>query len=1000
VEAAAVDHAPDRAALSLAAWSMREGLPQATVRALAQDGAGYLWVGTDAGLARFDGATFTALSSETTPALGVDRIRALLVDEAPGRPGTLWVGIDGGEGLVRLSEGQAHSALPAVRGARPACVAALRDRRGRLWLGSYGLVVRLEAAAALAPLPLGQVERLTQIGGTPVGDVTVLAEDAAGGIWLGGHAGVLRVAPDADRATPVALPSPGGAEGAHPTAHVTEHPTAHVTALLADPDGGMWVGTADAGLLHLDRAQRVTAVLADAGRVSALARAREGGLWVGSHLGLLRARHAGGAVRVTPTGIGGEILSLLHDRAGALWIGTRAEGLLRLGPTTVHGLLFPPGTPRGLAVTGTADGALWFGTDGGGLLRWAEGELRALTTREGLCTNTILALLPDGEHLWIGGSGGVTANLCRLHLPTGRFDEGARLPKPDWIRSLLRDRHGQLWVGLNDDGLLRKDGQALVPEPLPLPRRQVPWLSVYSLFEARDGALWVGSNQGLFARRGGAWRRFVPEDGLSNPLVLSIDEAPDGTLWFGTFAGFTRLRGGRFTPWKAVPRVTDHPVLSVLHDGAGSLWMGTARGLLRVAEPPDAAPTGKGSVRLGADLDVIRYGAADGLGTDRVEGGDGQASAFRDARGHLWFPTARGAAEVDPRALRRPEPPRVTVERVLVDGRLLKPGLAEIGPGRGGLDVTYAAISIDTPPERLRFRYRLTPFEPRWIDAGDRRAVSYTNLPPGKYTFQVTAAIEGGAFNPRPAAVSWRLLPHLHQTRAFRYGLVLLLIGLGVAAAWGVHRNRVATLEARHEAILIERNRIGRDLHDSLAQGFTGVSVQLEAATRALLRAPERTREHIDQARALVRASLADARRAVWELRPVALEEGDLVTALSNIARRLGAGVPIRVQVDGAPRPVPATAETALVRAGQEALTNAVRHAGASHIVLSISFAARDVTVSVKDDGAGFEAESAQPGSGLGLRGLRERMDEVGGKLIIDSGGQGTTVTAVVDAPP
>jgi signal transduction histidine kinase len=301
-------------------------------------------------------------------------------------------------------------------------------------------------------------------------------------------------------------------------------------------------------------------------------------------------------------------------------------------------------------------------------------------------------------------------------------------------------------------------------------------------------------------------------------------------------------------------------------------------------------------------------------------------------------------------------------------------------------------------PEKVQFKYRLEGFDRDWVDAGSRRSAYYTNLRPGSYRFQVIACNNDGVWNQTGAAFGLYLKPYFYQTYWF-YGLCLLLMAW---LAWHLYRLRVRRIEDQFSAVLAERTRIAREIHDNLAQEMLGISVQLEVVARTLPAEAEVARSHLDRVRLLVRHGIAEARRYVWDLRSQALENKDLPAALSDTARRLTAesAIDIQVEVSGTFRPLAAAIEDNLLRIGQEAINNAVQHAAAQHIFVNLVFDPQRVRLSVRDDGRGFDSKAKGNGQAghFGLVGMRERTTQIGGTLSIHSGnGSGTEI--VVDVP-
>ncbi len=335
--------------------------------------------------------------------------------------------------------------------------------------------------------------------------------------------------------------------------------------------------------------------------------------------------------------------------------------------------------------------------------------------------------------------------------------------------------------------------------------------------------------------------------------------------------------------------------------------------------------------------------------------GGGHPSGWRDREGRLWFSTIKGVAVIDPAGARtNAQPPPAVVEQVRVDGEPVNMfgRQAELAPGKTRFDFHYAGLSF-VAPEKVRYKYRLTGFDKDWVDGGARRVAYYTNLGPGDYRFEVLACNNDGVWSRAPASFAFTLKPHFYRTPWF-YALVVAALAL-VAAQ--VYLLRVRQMKARFAAVLQERNRIAREIHDNLAQEILGVSVQLELVARLMPRSTDAAKTHLDRARALVRSSIAEARRYVWDLRSQSLDDRDLATALAEMTRRLTAesGVQTQFQVSGTFRPLTPQVENNLLRIGQEAVNNAVRHARAQLITVNLSFDDARVRLSVRDDGRGFD---------------------------------------------
>jgi signal transduction histidine kinase len=377
--------------------------------------------------------------------------------------------------------------------------------------------------------------------------------------------------------------------------------------------------------------------------------------------------------------------------------------------------------------------------------------------------------------------------------------------------------------------------------------------------------------------------------------------------------------------------------------------------------------------------------------------GGGYPAAWRASDGRLWFTTIKGIAMIDPANIQvNRQPPPVAIEQVRVDDKPVAiSGALQLSPGTTRLDFYFTALSF-VAPDKVRFKYKLEGFDPDWIDGGTRRAAFYTNLRPGKYNFRVMASNNDGVWNEQGAAFQFYLRPHFYQTYWF---YALLTLGLALLV-WQLYRYRVRRMRAQFDAVLAERTRIAREIHDNLAQEMLGISVQLEVVARTMPANADVAKSQLDRVRLLVRHGIAEARRYVWDLRSQALENADLPTALSETARRLTTDTSIeaQVQVSGTFRPLARPVEENLLRIGQEAINNAVIHAQPKRILVNLRFDARKVQLSIRDDGRGFDQAKAGVNGHFGLVGMRERAKQIGGELKVVSGPESGT-EVIVEAP-
>jgi signal transduction histidine kinase len=496
-----------------------------------------------------------------------------------------------------------------------------------------------------------------------------------------------------------------------------------------------------------------------------------------------------------------------------------------------------------------------------------------------------------------------------------------------------------------------------------------------------DGTLWLGGSHGLTRLRGGEYKVFTIAEGPFASRVRGISEEPDG-LWLATASGLAWFQDGAVSRITTEQGLPENYLRLVLDDRLGHLWLASRSRVVRL----DKSDVREVLAGRRAQVTPLLFDATDGW--PLTEAPLGSNPGFRAADGRLWMATAKGAAVVDPARL--PDAPAVPVriESITVDGRT--EARAEYAPGRGEVAIEYTALRFRAA-RKMRFRYRLEGLDPDWVDAGPRRSAYYSHLPPGRYTFVVQAAVPGGAWGVEPARLEFTLRPHFHQTPLF-YALGGLALALGAAAA---HRLRVAQVKARYDAVIAERTRIARELHDSLAQSLAGTKLQIEVAMGTLPDPVSRTRRHLQLARSMVAAGLTEVRRSIWVLRAQAVRGAEgLGSALRESLSRLtsDSGTRLTLDVAGEPRPLRPEVERNLLRVAHEAVTNALRHSGAENVSVTLHFTEDAVRLRVCDDGRGFDPETTRRGGEhFGLLGMAERARALGGELRVESGADAGT---------
>jgi signal transduction histidine kinase/ligand-binding sensor domain-containing protein len=960
------------ATLARQSWSTEDGLPQNSVHAILQTHDGFLWIATEGGLARFDGLNFRVFQQSNEPAFTSDDVCCLAEDTR----NDLWIGT--ADGLVRESRGvfQRFGTKDGLPSSNILDVAT--DAGGSV------LVLTPRGFAKIDPQ--GSVNLLR----TP-GDDLVLAMSRTpdGSVWFVTANDLLQYK--------------GGQ--LHHERSLLGQSMPNLTGLAVVPqEQAIWLRSArDVTLLRNgeQRTWRVGQELPGT-RVESMSADSHGVLWVGTNRGLLSidvTKKASSVVikQIVEAGFS-SVLSTAEDRDGDRWVGTETGGLEVLRP-----MLFrtkPAIADQAIsAVVQTTDGTIWLGTKEDGLRRIRSGVVDQPQASARLASRIVLSLAA-GTHgdLWVGTPDGLN------HVDRDKaeiYTSSNGLPD-DFIRSLLVDPDGTLWVGTRR-GLAQLDGKSgrvlatymqrdgLRSDAVgALLRSAVTSPSERAVTGQQD--LWVATFEGLSRLRNGHVTTFTTESGLGGNVVTALAMDASGALWIGTKGGgLSRYAQGAFTAFHQSGMPSD--IDSILIDGQGRLWMGTRHGVVQVSV---------GALRAcGADVHctvgVSRYGYPDGLPSEDLSA-SGHPAAWTMIDGELWFATNRGVAIADPLKIRQnPLAPCVAIERLLVDDveMPLTSESTTISPGHTRITIEYAGLSFRAP-SRINFRYMLEGFDPQWITVASRRTAYYTNLPPRSYRFLVQAASRDGLWNGATGEIRFTVEPPYYRRRWFYLLVLASVVGLMVL----VYRLRLRRLQREFNSVLMERNRIAREIHDTLAQDFVGISLQLEVVAQTLARGEVSTaRKQIDETRVMVREGLDDARQSIWELRAVSAKDS-LPTRLGRIIQRAGQrGLKAECRVGGTYRPLPPALEEEILRIAGEAVTNVLRHAGANTVSVDLQYSPHRLFLRVADDGCGFDASAVSSIDGhFGLKGMRERAATIAGHLKVESlTGEGTSVTMEVN---
>ena len=939
---------------ALTKWGAGQ-LPGPGVNAVVQGHDRYLWLGTNAGLVRFDGARFVLHDSRNTPTFGEGGVTCLTV--AP--DGALFFGTTSGA-LMQLKKSEFHRLEHRNGTGVTSVILAARD--GVLWFSLQGRPVYQWAGQGKAR---SMAKYLDNMG------TVALAEDPHGAIWIGTNRdGLVRI--ENGKFTPFPVTRDA------------------IQALRFDRAGALWIGTPHGLLRHrngrVDRFTEKDGLAHD--NVSAILEDSDGNLWVGtSGGGLSRLSNGRWSRLTTADGLSDDdVRSLLEDHEGNLWVGT-ADGLNCLSDARFmsYGRTEALRNHAATVVVPARDGGVWIGTSSGGVMRLKDDRVEHYDLPAGLGRERVVALGEvTGGDVWIGMDNGRLFRLRRGAITDHSISHG-----PDWKTSVITEDERGLLLYISGVGFARvKDDTVVLAEP------KVDGLGyMHAMYRDPSGTVWLGSSDGLWRLRDRELKRWGSKSGLRRNRVRSISPDTDGSLWLGTAGGLAHFNDGTIRTLSLENGLPEDYLRLVLDDGLGYLWVASAGKLFRL-DKAEVLSVMQGTLPR---VNPVMFDTSDGLRT--TEAMLSNYPGFRASDGQLWFATTRGVSVVDPTRISVNDPaPEVRIERITADGhRTDSPArdtTFEFGPGRGQVTVEYAALSFRAVG-RVQFRHRLDGLDDGWVDAGAARSAYYSNLPAGRYRFRVTACNHDGVWNGGEAGFSFVIHPPFYRTGWF-YAACAVAVFVMAAAAYRV---RMDQMHARFAAIIGERTRIARELHDTLAQGLAGTGIQLDTALTMLPDEPDSAREYVRLGRAMVRSTLAEVRRSIWVLRAQTAKGAEgLDRALPESLRQLTeqAGLEPRIRVIGQPRELPAEVERNLLRIAHEAVTNAVRHSSAKTLSVELDYADDGVHLRVEDDGRGFDPEPwlvKRRGDHFGLVGMSERVRGLGGELrVVSREGEGTQI--------
>ncbi len=943
-------------------WGEDKGFIGGRIYAIRQSADGYLWIGTERGLVRFDGSNFILIQRPLPNSPPISPVRGLVTDAS----GNLWIRLEGPRMLLyhdgKFEDPYARFDLQDI-----IFTATVSDDEGRVILSGLGdRTFRYED---------GRLETIVSAEQNP-GDVISLAATRDQSIWLGTQdSGLFRL------------------HQGHISKVAQELKDAKINALLPADTGGLWIGT-DNGI-HLWEGGVLAALNLPSSlrqlQILAMARDHDANVWIGTNHGI---------VRITPSGAvsldqlnpkpGFEVTAIYEDFDGDIWFGG-SRGVERLR----NGMLTTYSTSDGLPSSGIGSlyadstGRIWFAGLSGGLYWMKEGQVGHITV-DGLEHDVVYSISGGDGEVCVGRQhGGLTVLTGKGYSFTARTYTQADGLAQNSVYSVYRDRDGTIWAGTVSAGVSRLNGGKFINYS---DSSGIPSNAVNSIVEGFDGTTWLATPSGLASFANRHWTNHTANDGLPSSNVRIIFEDTKHVLWIATSGGLAYISSGKIKVPVRLPEALREQIFGVAEDGIGSLWFATSDHVLRVNQ--DRLLSGSLS-----DTDVQSYGVADGL--QGVQGAGRDRIVVADRQGRIWISRKSGLSLADPIvATKNSVPVTVRIESMFAGGSQVNAQNPIKSPsGIQSITLNYGSTNL-AAPERIRFRYKLDGSDQGWSDTVASRQVVYKNLGPGTYMFRIVASNSVGLWNGPETSVPFVIEPAFWQTWWFR----VACLAWCCLAILAIYRLRIHQLTKRlnvgFQERLAERTRIAQELHDTLLQGVLSASLQLDVAEEQL---PEDspTKPLLKRVLQLMTTVIEEGRNALRGLRTTEPANQSLETAFSRLRQEfpLDGKTDYRVIVDSITRPMRPLIRDEVYCIGREALLNAFMHARANRIEVEVEYASKHLRVSVRDDGRGIDPQVLHSGleGHWGLVGIRERSKRIGANLRLRSRiGAGTEVDLTV----
>ncbi|MCW5958548.1 MAG: hypothetical protein KIS76_00180 [Pyrinomonadaceae bacterium] len=959
-------------------WTTEQGLPQNSVNDLIQSSDGYIWGVTNGGIFRFDGVRFKFFNKSNSE--GLEESRFLIIESDGG--GRIWFLSDRFT-LVKYEDGQFTSYLKDkdYEGTIKSSF-LFTDINGNLIFntdrGNYvyenGKFVRFE-------IP------------TSSNSSRIIFRDRKGGVWLTENTGS-----PGEKNTGIRRVFRGQAQ--YYTFPKEQHHSA-MPKMFEDRFGNIWLYFTPRAVYRIRRG--IVRDFEEMKYTFDFAEDAKGNLWTGNDGGfsVLDATELDKEEinfdryqKLSPMADfdKNRVDSLTVDREGGIWMGTFNAGLIYASPKTFEVYSKADwNTEKDVCYPIFEDSKknVWVGVWTDALIKYDENDNFRVLNPDPIGNLPTALFEDDQQRLWIAALGAVG------YLKDEKF---VRLPDRINVYDINQDDNGDILMG-SGSGLARYNGVDL---KIFTTKDGLANDEITKIYKTKSGQFLIGTRRGLSVYTDGKFNPLSEQEFLTNDEIRSIYQDAESTIWVGTYDyGLIRYKDGKFKRITKNDGLLNQNVFCTLEDDKGWFWINTNNGIYRVRKE-QLNDFADGKIER---VEIISYNKKDGLLNLEGNGGK-QPAGIKRSNGELWFPTQKGVAIVNPNEIPVNKlPPPVHIEEISIDKKDIGKydEIIEIQPGQENLEINYTGISF-TNPELVKFRYRLEGLEAKWNEAGTRRTAFYNNIPPGEYTFHVIAANRDGVWNTEGATIKVEKLPFYYQTWWFKILTVLSAFGIIIYFFYEriSHFMQIAETKTEYSRRLIEsqeaeRKRLASELHDGLGQELIIIK------NRAMLAIGEdEDREAMEKEINTISETAANALIGIREitnnLRPQTLDRLGLTKALKSMVRKVSEVIEIESEIDSIDDLIAKDEEINIYRIVQEALNNIIKHSNAENALVEIKRQKKRISIIIKDNGKGFDTAKIKPDKGgLGLVGLRERTQLLGGEILIDSKfGKGTTIEVFI----